>query len=265
MAQLNGLGDYQVLLDAGWRIDAFRLDNPTSGVLDSTYVLDGTVTFVEVTQYTQSVNISRGRQKYRQPIDAGRCTIRFLDETGAFTVVNSSSPYWDPDLNRLGFQPTRRVRITRNGSRIFDGQIVTYDQEVTLENQSVITVTATDDLKQFDNILISTFTPTAERSDQRLVTILTRPEVNVFTASGDRVMDTGDANLGTQVVENGVAVSEYFQRVQVAEQGRIFIDRTGRFVFQKRIPSRVVQSSPVTLSDAGGGGVPYRNFKVVYE
>jgi len=265
MADLNGCGDYEVYLDAGWRLDAFRLDNAVSGVLDSTYVLDGTVSFVDVTTYVQELTISRGRTKFRQPIDAGRCTIKLDDTNGDFTIVNSASPYWDPDLDRLGFQPTRRVRVVRDGERLFDGLIVTYDQQITLQNESLITVTATDDLKQFDNVLLDGFTPTPQRSDQRVAAILDRPEVDLFTAAGSRVIATGDANLGAQVVEDGVNLSEYFARVQVAEQGRIFVDRTGRFVFQARIPTRTISASPVLCSDVGDGGIPFRNFQVVYE
>lgn len=265
MAAVNGLGDYKVFLDAGWTLDAFRLDNPVSGVLDSTYVLDGTVTYVDVTAYVQSVNISRGRQKYRQPIDAGRCTIKIDDTNGDFTVVNTDSPYWDPDLDRLGFQPTRRVRVERDNERLFDGLIVTYDQEITLDNESIVTVTATDDLKQFDNILISSFTPTAQRSDQRLAAILARPEVDLFQGVGEQSLAVGLANLGTQLVEDGVTVSEYFQRVQVAEQGRIFIDRSGTFTFQQRVPASTLIDSPLEFTDSTGTGVPYRSFQVVYE
>lgn len=262
MASLNGLGDYKVLLDAGWLLDAFRLD---SSQLDGPDVLDGTISYVDVTAYVQGVSISRGRQKYRQPINAGRCTIRIDDSNGDFTVVNSDSPYWDPDLDRLGFQPTRRVRIERDGDCLFDGQIVAYDQKITLQNESIVTITATDDLKQFDNLVLDPFTPTAQRSDERIVTVLNRPEVNVFTSSGQRVMDTGDANLGTQSVEAGVKVGDYFDRIQTAEQGRIFITRDGKFGFQRRVPSRVITDDPVAFSDTSGSGIPFRNFEVVYQ
>lgn len=265
MASILDQGDYRVYLDAGFQTDAFILDDATKGVLDgTTYVLDGTTQYFDVTSYVQAVGISRGRQKYREPIDAGRCTIRIDDTDGEFSVVNSGSIYWDTTNNRLGFQPTRRVRIERNSVRLFDGQIVTYDQELTLDNESLVTIQAVDDLKQLNNIQITSHTPTAQRSDQRLAAILARSEVNLFQGGGEQSLETGYANLGTQLVENGATVQDYFQRIYIAEQGRIFVSRSGVFTFQKRIGSTTA-SAAAAFSDKGDGGIPFTSFKVVYE
>jgi hypothetical protein len=266
MASILGLGDYQVFLDAGFITNAFVLDDPVQGVLDNPdFVLNGDTEFFDVTDYVQAVGISRGRQKFRDPIDAGRCTIQIYDRDGDFSVVNTNSPYWDVPEDRLGFQPTRRVRIERDGERLFDGQIVTYDQKITLDNKSFVTVVATDDLKVFDRATVNaSFTPVQERSDERLETILDLPEVDLFTSPGARVLEPGDALLGTQPVERGVTVAEYFDRVQLCEQGRIFIDRQGRFVAQRRT-GRGLRNVVAEFSDVGDGDTPYRNFEVVYE
>ena len=261
MASILDQGDYKVYLDAGFLIDAFRLDY---SVLDGTDVLDGSTAYFDVTSYVQQVSISRGRQKYRQPIDAGRASIKIDDTDGNFSVVNSNSIYWDPVEDRLGFQPTRRVRIERDGVRLFDGQILTYDQQLTLDNESIITIGCSDDLKQLDNIQISPHTPTAQRSDQRLAAILARTEVNLFQGVGQQSLATGTANLGAQVVESGATVQDYFQRIYIAEQGRIFIAHDGVFTFQPRI-GVTAAALAATFTDKGDGGIPYRNFKVVYE
>ena len=261
MASILDQGDYKVYLDAGFLVDAFRLD---VSVLDGTDVLDGSTAYFDVTSFVQSVAISRGRQKYRQPIDAGRCTIRIDDTTGDFSVVNSDSIYWDPVEDRLGFQPTRRVRVERDGVRLFDGQILTYDQELTLDNESIITVGCSDDLKQLDNIQITPHTPTAQRSDERLAAILARPEVDLFQGVGEQSLGTGAANLGAQVVESGATVQDYFQRIYIAEQGRIFIAHDGVFTFQPRI-GVTANTLAAEFSDVQDGDIPFRNFKVVYE
>lgn len=266
MASILDQGDYVVYLDAGFQTNAFTLNDPVKGQLNSTtYVLDGTTEYFDVTSYVQAVAISRGRQKYREPIDAGRCTIKIDDVDGNFSVVNSGSIYWDKTLNRLGFQPTRRVRVERNGVRLFDGQIVTYNQDLTIDNQSTVTVVASDDLKQLNNLQITAHIPTPQRSDQRLAAILARPEVNLFQSPGQQSLETGHANLGTQEVEDGCTVQDYFQRVYIAEQGRVFISRTGVFTFQTRIGRAKSGTQVATYSDKGDGGTPYRNFKVVYE
>jgi hypothetical protein len=265
MAGIQSLGTYQVFLDAGFLANTFLLDDPLKGVLNNTqFVLDGTINFFDVTSFVQGVSISRGRQKFRDTFDAGRCTIRIEDVNGDFSVVNSASPYWDTVNDRLGFQPTKRVRVVRDGERLFDGQIVTYDQEITLDERSYVTVVATDDLKVFDRVTVDGFTPVEERSDERLETILDRPEVNLFAGAGQRVLEQGLALLGTQPVERGVTVGEYFDRVQLCEQGRIFIDRQGRFTAQRRV-GRGLRDVQAEFSDLQDGDIPFRGFQVVYE
>jgi hypothetical protein len=265
MAGIQSLGTYQVFLDAGFITNAFLLDDPVFGLLDGTAgVLDGDTEFFDVTSFVQGVSISRGRQKFRDPIDAGRCTVKIEDLDGNFSVVNKDSIYWDQVNDRLGFQPTRRVRVVRDGERLFDGQIVSYDQQLTLDDRSYVTVVATDDLKVFDRVTMDGFTPAQERSDERLETILDRPEVNLFAGAGQRVLEVGLALLGTQPVERGVSVSEYFDRVQLCEQGRIFIDRQGRFTAQRRV-GRGLRDVQAEFSDLQDGEIPFRGFQVVYE
>lgn len=265
MASILALGDYKVFLDAGFITNALILNDPLKGKLnDANFTLNGTTEFFDITSYVQGVQIARGRQKYRDPIDAGRCTIKIDDRDGNFSVVNSSSIYWDTANDRLGFQPTKRVRVERDGERLFDGQIVTYDQQITLEGESYVTVVATDDLKVFDRVTIDGHTPTQQRSDERLEAILDRAEVDLFQDAGSRVVTAGVAVLGTQPVERGVTVAEYFDRVQLCEQGRIFIDRQGRFNAQPRV-GKGLRSTAAEFSDVQDGDIPFRNFQVVYE
>jgi hypothetical protein len=258
---LLNFGEYGVFLDAGFLTDAFVLDSST---LDGTDVLDGTTEFFDVTEYVLSVNIARGRNEFRQPIDAGRCTIVIDDVNGDFSVVNSASPYWDTVEDRLGFTPTKRVKVTRDGEELFVGQIQSYNQQITLDNKSYVTVTATDDLKVLDKVSINRHTPTAQLSGARVEAILDRAEVQLFVLPGERVIEAGVAKLGTQLVEGGVKVSEYFGRIQTAEQGRIFIDRSGALVAQART-GREVLNIVANFSDVGDGDIPFRSFEVVYK
>lgn len=261
MASILDQGNYEVFMDAGYLVNAFRLD---SSQLNGTDVLNGTTEFFDVTAYVQSVSISRGRQKFRQPIDAGRCTIQIDDTNGDFSVVNSDSPYWDPEDDRLGFQPTRRVKVLRNSEELFVGQIVTYDQELTLDNQSIVTVSCTDELKGLQQVIMDAFTPTQQYSGARVAYVLDRPEVDLFTGVGQRNISTGQALLGTQAFEGGQSVANYFERVQLAEQGRIFISRDGVFTTQDRI-GRTNQTATAEFSDVQDGDIPFAKFKVVYE
>lgn len=258
---LLNFGNYAVFLDAGFLTDAFTLNSSTLNGLDT---LDGSTEFFDVTEYVLAVSITRGRSEFRQPIDAGRCTITIDDVDGDFSVVNAGSPYWDQVNDRLGFTPTKRVRIERDGELLFVGAINSYDQQITLDNKSYVTITCIDDLKVLERVSITRHNPTPELTNERIEDILDRAEVNLFTQAGERVIETGRAKLGNQPVEEGVKVSEYFGRVNLVEQGRIFIDRQGRFVFQNRV-DREFADNQASFSDVGDGEIPFRGFQVVYQ
>jgi hypothetical protein len=81
---------------------------------------------------------------------------------------------------------------------------------------------------------------------------------------GERDIEPGVSKLGTQLVEGGVRVSEYFGRIQVAEQGRIFISRSGALVAQART-GREIQNVIAEFSDVGDGEIPFRSFEVVFQ
>ena len=258
---LLNFGDYGVFLDAGFITDAFTLDSSTLNGLD---VLDGSTEFFDVTEYVLAVSVARGRSEFRQPIDAGRCTITIDDVQGDFSVVNPASPYWDAANDRLGFTPNKRVKVTRDGEELFVGRIQNYNQQITLDNKSYVTVTAVDDLKVLERVSIARHTPTAELSNERIEAILDRPEVELFLLPGERDIEPGVSKLGTQLVEAGVRVSEYFGRIQVAEQGRIFISRSGALVAQART-GREIQNVIAEFSDVGDGEIPFRSFEVVFQ
>jgi hypothetical protein len=255
------LGNYTVFLDAGFITDSFILD---TSLLNGPDVLDGSTQFFDVTEYVMGVNISRGRAVYREPIDAGRCTIMIDDLNGDFSVVNTDSPYWDTAADRLGFTPNKRVKVERDGELLFVGAIQQYNQQITLDGDSIVTVTATDDLKLLERVSVARHTPTPQLSNERIDAILDRPEVDLFTLPGERDLQTGVAKLGAQLVEGGVKVSEYFGRIGNAEQGRIFVGRSGQLVAQARV-GRQVLNVVADFSDKQDGKIPYRSFEVVYE
>lgn len=254
-------GTYEVWLDPGFKINRFTLDQSTLGGTD---VLDGNIDYYDVTEFVVSLRISRGRQSVRDGMEAGTASISIQDTNGDFTVVNQNSPYWNPDEDRLGFQPTRRVRIVRNGELLFNGQIVEYQQDLTLDNKSYVTIRASDDLLRLQNVTIAQHTPTEQLSGARIAAILDRPEVNLFVGAGQRNIAAGLAPLGAYPVEEAVSVRDYFNRIQTAEQGRIFVSRSGVLTAQQRA-GRAKLGSPKQFSDVGDGGVPFTNIMLRYQ
>ena len=112
MAGLNDIGTYKVELDAGFYQDVFTLDDNDLGFLDLDF-LDGSTTFIDVTEYVLNVSIKRGRSSQDAQFGAGTCSI-IIDDLKAqdkFSVANSASPYWNVEIGRLVFEPRRAVRI----------------------------------------------------------------------------------------------------------------------------------------------------------
>jgi hypothetical protein len=135
MGGLNDIGTYLVELDAGFYQNVFTLDDDDLGILDEDF-LEGSTTFNDVTQYVTSVSIKRGRNSQDAQFGAGTCSIVIDDLLGQdkFSVANSASPYWNVDRGRLGFEPRRAVRISRNGEYIFVGLIIQYNTQFSMDN-----------------------------------------------------------------------------------------------------------------------------------
>ena len=92
-------GSYDILVDVGFLIDGFVLDDPVKGVLDNTtYVLDGTTSYASVASGTISCSIKRGRQDENDAFNNG---------TAVFTLNETSR-----------HQPERPIEINPHGIRV---------------------------------------------------------------------------------------------------------------------------------------------------
>lgn len=256
-------GTYMVEMDFGSSTNAFILDSDVAGVLDSTeYFLDGTTDFQDVTEYVKQVSINRGRQnKFRDPTgQPSTAVIQIEDSDYSFSLVNTASPYWNATKNRLGFELNSGVRISRNGTYLFTGVITQYDQRIENPNRSLVTVNCSDELFGLNNSKTTFFTATAERSDTRINTVLTN--AGVFSKDGQRILETGLANLGTAPVDETASVLEYLLRINNSEQGRVWVDGSGNFHFDRRLVGEL-QSIDATLADTGGTAIPFTTFDIV--
>ena len=85
----------------------FTVGDPINGVIGvsqfaATEVPDPVV---DLSSVTRSIKIQRGRNIMRDTYETGTCTVRVIDETGAFNPQNTSSPYF-------GYlTPLRKVRV----------------------------------------------------------------------------------------------------------------------------------------------------------
>ena len=269
-------GTYDLLVDVGFLIDGFTLDDPVKGLLDSPdYVLDGTTSFSSVADGTVAANVRRGRQDTDDQFPVGTMTFT-LNDTLADGVFNpfddsTSNPYYDQAQGVPGLAPGRAVKLIRydnanNPELLFTGIIINYEYQFQLGGLDTVTVFCGDNLYKLGNTFIDEHNPTKEFTGDRINAILDRAEVDYPTGAA-RDIAAGTVELGGSsqyAIAQGTNVNAYFQQITAtAERGRIFVDREGVLVSQNRIGS-TLSNPAVTFSDQGTD-VPYNDLSIDFK
>ena len=263
-------GNYELFIDTGFDVNSFRLDNPTAGVLDNTtYVLDGTTEFVPMLEYSTNVNIKRGRRDVGDQFSAGTMSFNLNDSLagGTLNPLYSSSPYVDPN-NQFTLAPLRKVSFGRYNSvgtfiELFRGQIVNYDYSYQLGEQNIISVYCADDFYLLAQTALAEFNVSEQLSSARISAVLDLPEVAYPALTRD--IETGTQTLGgaaAYTVPEGTNVKAYFDQIQAAEQGRIFMSRTGDLTSQPRV-GQTLSGSVADFHD-DGTNIPYNSLAISY-
>jgi hypothetical protein len=263
-------GDYELFIDTGFQLDAFTLDSATKGVLNNTqYVLDGTTEFAPMMQYSKSIAVNRGRREIGDQFSAGTMSFTLDDNLagGTLNPLYTSSPFVDP-AGQFTLAPLRRVSFGRYNSantfvELFAGQIVNYDYAYELGGNNTVTVYCADDFYLLAQTSMAEFNVSEELSSARLSAILDLPEVAYPLASRD--ISTGTQTLGgasAYTIANGTNVKAYIDQIQAAEQGRIFMSRTGVLNSDPRIGNTL--SGSVADFHDDGTQIPYNSLAITY-
>ena len=257
-------GDYLLELDTGFDVGSFRLDDSLKGVLDNTtYLLGPTTQFADITEYVTSVSYKRGREKFDDQFGAGTMTFVMTDETGILGPYDSSSPFYDPANNEPGLAPLRRVRLSRDGTYLFQGFVTGYTYQFALAGPNTVQVDCADDFYKLAQTFMDEYNVTAQTSGQRITSVLALPEVDY---DGTTSINTGTVNLGhdaSYTVPQGTNTLNYLQEINNAEQGRLFIAADGVLTFQPRIGTTL--SAPVINFRDDGTGAPYDALDVEFD
>jgi hypothetical protein len=268
-------GTYDLLIDTGFLVDAFTLDDPMRGVLNgTTYVLNGTTSFASVADGTLNVSLRRGRQDENDAITNGTMTFT-LNDTLADGVFNPfdddpSNPYYDQAQGVPGLAPGREVQLIRYDSTntpesLFVGYIVNYDYQFRLGGLDTVTVFCVDKMYRLAQTFIPGQNPNKEFTGTRINWVLDLPEVDYPTGSA-RDIAPGTVELGGSgqyAIQDGQNVKAYFDQITYsAERGRIFIDRQGVLVSQDRIGTTPGPSHLDFRDD--GTGAPYRDLSIAF-
>jgi hypothetical protein len=263
-------GNYDLEIDTGFVQDAFLLDDPVAGVLDNTtYVLDGTTQFASVLDGVNQVNVRRGRRDQGDQFSAGTMTFTMLDTDGIFMPFDEDSPYYDTAEAKPGLAPLRRVRLSRYSATnvkeyLFNGVIVNFDYNFALGGLDTVTVYCADDFYLLAQTYLDEYNVNEELSSARLTAILDRPEVDFPLAARD--ITTGTQTLGGAsafTIPNGTNVLGYCSQINEAEQGRLFMSRTGDLTFQSRLGTTLDPAVADFHDD--GTEIPYNGLGITFE
>jgi hypothetical protein len=231
----------------------FVLDDPIRGVLDNTeWTLAGTI-FVDITDSARTIEISRGRSRDFGNYQAGAATVSLNNHNRWFDPLYEASPY------NGNIIPRREIRISSGDEIQFTGWIDDWDLTYTPDGDSVADAIAYDALSIFANQTLSETTPSEQLSGARINAILSDPAVN--WAEDLRLIDDGQATLGTQVIPADTSALSALQNVARSEPGEFFIGKNGRAVFRDRSKT---PTSGDTILFSKTSGIPFTNVNVIY-
>jgi hypothetical protein len=258
-----GSGNYDLEIDTGYDWNAFVLDDALKGELDNTeYVLDGTSQFATVMDGTISLTAKRGRANTGDQFTYGTMSFTLNDTyaDGVFNPFDTTSPYYDPTNNQPGLAPLREVRFSRyNSSNVKEllwvGYIINYDYTFTLGGLDTVSVNCADFSYQLGQTFLAEWNVSQELSSVRFDNLLDLPEV---AYTGTRDIETGTVTLGgsaAYTVDNGTSVAAYADKINEAEQGRIFVNREGLSPFKSASERR--SESPAAEFHDNGTNIGY--------
>jgi len=265
-------GNYDLQVATGFSVNAFTLDDPIRGVLDSTYLLDGEGEYATVMAGCIGVSVKRGRRDIGDQFSAGTMSFTLNDTLadGVFNPFDENSPYYDTAEAKPGLAPMRQVRLIRYDNTdtaqfLFQGYIVNYDYNFALGGTDTVTVYCADQFYLLAQTYLDEFNPSAELSGARIETVLDLPEVDFPTL--DRDISTGTVELGhdsAYTVPAGTNVLQYISQINdTAEFGRLFMSAEGKLTFQDRIGNTL--SGSVADFHDDGTNIPYNGVGISFE
>jgi hypothetical protein len=171
-----------------------------------------------------------------------------------FDPLYPSSPYAGQIV------PHREIRIKSNGSAVFYGVIDDWNLDYSPTGDNTATAISSDGFTLLATQSLSAHTATSQLTGARVNAVLDRPEVN--WPIGSRIVDSGQASLQADVVDEGINALEYLQIIEKSEPGSVFIGKDGYFNFQQR--TQDISSTAVKTFADDGTGISFNNLQVVY-
>jgi len=240
----------------------FTIGDPINGVIGvsqfaATEVPDPVV---DLSSTTRSVKIQRGRSIMRDTYETGTCTVRVIDETGAFNPQNASSPYF-------GFlTPLRKVRVAATTATaqhfLFSGYVDSYKYSFpTGQELGYVDIVCSDAFRLFQmaNIASVTGATAGQTTGTRITKILDQ----VSFPTSMRITDTGSTTVQADPATARTSL-QALKAAEFAEQGAFFIRTDGTAEFKDR--NDVVGSlaaTPIEFNQTTG--IPYSDLRYAFD
>ena len=125
------------------------------------FVTFQTLAEADLTSYTKSVSVSRGRSRQLDQFNAGTATVVFDNSTRILDPLNTDSPYYPYVL------PRAEIKITANEIPIFTGVVSDWDLSYDITNNDEIVAVCSDAFTVLANQALE-FLKSIKRRDCRL-------------------------------------------------------------------------------------------------
>ena len=181
----------------------------------------GASSYVDVTQYVQSISISRGINRVLDDFSAGSLSITFVNNSRVFDPLNTSSILYYSAGGYTMVQPAGNIRVSSNGVRRFTGYVQDWQfdyNESGYDGQA--TVTALDFLYKVSNATFTGGTQyEVEATSDRIKSVMAANGFGTATYAG---IEGGHTQVGYDENTPGDNVLSYLQNVARSEPADLF-------------------------------------------
>jgi hypothetical protein len=233
----------------------FTLDDPVKGVLDNTtFVLGGAEVLVDITEFFESLSISRGRSRELDRYNAGQASVNFFNNTRAFDPTFSDSPYFGQIV------PKRQIRISADDEVQFEGTIEDWNLTYSPNGNSIASCQAFDGFSFLANALIPETVVPEQRTSERITAVLNALE----WPESKRDIELGGAFVSSQTITADTQILSYLDLVAVSEPGDFFVSKNGSLKFVGRNVAFQTGGLVFTDNPTSPGGIGFQSIKVVF-
>jgi hypothetical protein len=240
----------------------FTIGDPINGVIGVSEFASSEVTepVIDLSSSTRQIKISRGRNIMRDTYETGNCTVRVIDQDGAFNPQNPASPYF-------GYlTPLRKIRVAATTpttqSFLFSGYVTDYKYTYpTGQELGYVDINCSDAFRLFAMANVTTVgsATAGQTTGTRIEKILDQ----VDFPSSMRIIDTGSTTVQADPATTRSSLSA-LQVAEFTEQGAFFVKAGGEVEFKDR--NDVVGSlAPAAIQFNQTTGIPYSDLKYAFD